>query len=115
MRIRRFARVSNFILGVWLFVSAFLWPHTPAERTNVAIVGLFIALTALSVWTTGPALRLRFINTALGAWLLVSIIAFPTRSIATGINSAIVGTLVFLLALLPSVAFPEMEEEAMPW
>jgi hypothetical protein len=105
MSIRRFARVSNIILGLWLFVSAFAWPHTAAERTNVALVGLFIALTSLTAWTTGPGLRLRLINAILGAWLLVSIVAFPTSSKATTVNSAIVGVLVFVLSLLPSFAY----------
>jgi hypothetical protein len=95
------ARVLNAILGLWLFVSVFLWPDTSAQRANIALVGLFVALTALSAWTVGQRPRLRLINACLGAWLLFSIAAFPPRNIETKINSAIVGVLVFLLALVP--------------
>jgi hypothetical protein len=109
MSIGRFARAVNVTLGLWLFVSAFLWPHTPAERTNVALVGLFITLTALSAWTTGPRLRLRYLTAAFAAWLLVSIVAFPTRWFATALNSAIVGTLVFLFAVGPALRQPAQQ------
>lgn len=106
----RLARILNTALGLWLFVSIFVWPHTPAQSANVALVGLFVALTALSAWTTGPRLRLRLINAALGAWLLVSIVAFPTRSVATNINDAIVGVLVFLFALIPQPSYIAAQE-----
>lgn len=97
----RAARIANTVLGLWLFISIFVWPHTPAQAVNAAIVGLFVALTALSAWSTGPRLRLRLANTAFGMWLLVSVVAFPTWVIATQINSAIVGVLVFALSLVP--------------
>lgn len=101
MGIGRVARIANMALGLWLFVSMFAWPHTSAQMANAALVGLFVTLTALSAWTTGPGVRLRLFNAALGLWLLVSIGAFPTRSLATNINSAVVGVLVFALALIP--------------
>lgn len=101
MGIGRAARIVNMALGLWLFVSVFAWPHTAAQMVNAALVGLLVGLTALSAWSTGPALPLRLFNAALGLWQLVSIGAFPTRSAATNINSAVVGVLVFALALIP--------------
>ena len=91
------------MLGLWLYTSTFLWPHTPAQAVNAALVGVFIGLTALSAWSIGPHPRVRLINAALGIWLLTSIGAFPTQSLATKINSAIVGFLVVTIALIPSV------------
>jgi hypothetical protein len=96
-------RLMNFILGAWLYVSVFIWPHTPAQAVNVALTGIFIALTALAAWSVGPEPRLRFINAALGLWLLTSIGAFPTRSTATIVNSAIVAVLVIVISLIPEV------------
>lgn len=95
------ARIVNTVLGVGLFVTVFLWPHTTAQTVNATLVGLFVALTALSALSTGPRSRLRMANAALALWLLVSIVAFPTLSVATHITSAVVGLLVLVLALLP--------------
>jgi hypothetical protein len=97
----RIARVVNIVLGLWLFASAFVWPHTPAQMVNATLVGLFVALTGLAGGGELFRSRLHLINAALGAWLVVSIGAFPMRDRTTAINNAIVGVLVFLLALVP--------------
>jgi hypothetical protein len=101
MNTGRLARLFNVVLGLWLFISTFVWPHTMPQAANAALVGLFIALTALSAWSTRPPRKLRFANVALALWLLVSIAAFPTRVTATKINSGVVGVLVLALALVP--------------
>jgi hypothetical protein len=94
-------RIANFTLGLWLFVSTFLSPHTRAQAANEALVGLFVAVTALAGWAERSRTRLHLINAALGAWLLISVVAFPPLSVATAINTALVGALVFALALFP--------------
>jgi hypothetical protein len=106
MTVSRAARIANMSLGLWLFLSAFAWPHTPVQMVNAALVGLFISLTAMAAWTTGPPLRLRLFNAALGLWLLVTATAFPSESRATVTNSLIVGVLVFFVALIPQQARP---------
>jgi hypothetical protein len=95
------ARSVNAALGIWLYVSTFVWPHTEAQAANVSLTGLLIALTALAVWSIGRPTAMRYVNAALGFWLLVSIGAFPTSSLATKVNSAVVGAIVFLMAMLP--------------
>ena len=39
------ARLVNALLGVWLYLAAFLWPHTPLERNNAWVSGI-VAVTA---------------------------------------------------------------------
>lgn len=95
------ARFVNAALGLWLFISVFAWHHTTEQAVNVALTGIFIALTALAQWTVGERWRVRLVNAALGFWLLVSIIAFPRSSVLTLVNSAIVGALVCAVAVLP--------------
>jgi len=41
------ARIVNIVLGVWLFISAFLWPHTYAQMTNTWILGVLCVVFAL--------------------------------------------------------------------
>ena len=104
MLVGRFGRIINTALGVWLYLSVFVWPHTEAQRANAVLTGTFIALTAIAVESLGPRSRLRMLDAALGFWLLVSIFAFPTTSLATQLNSAIVGVIVIAVSLLPAGA-----------
>ena len=44
------ARTLNIALGVWLFISAFLWPHTSAQFTNTWICGaLTVAFSLIAM------------------------------------------------------------------
>jgi hypothetical protein len=90
------ARYVNAGIGVWLFISAFLWPHTSAQYANtwiMAIVTFVIALVAIG--TPG----FRFLNTVAGAWLIISAFVLPTISAATRWNNFIVGVVVLILSL----------------
>lgn len=91
-------RIINIVLGVWLFISAFIWPHTYAQMTNTWIVGLLIAIVAALAMR---APQLRYLNTALAVWLFVSVWALPTLMAATFWNNLIVALLVFFISLMP--------------
>lgn len=93
------ARIANVVLGVWLFISAFIWPHTQAQMTNTWIVGALIAIFALVAMRAPQA---RYVNTALAIWLFISVWVLPVESTATLWNNAIVAIAVFVLSLLPS-------------
>ncbi len=92
------ARTLNLILGLWLFVSAFVWPRAGATFANAWIVGLLAAIFAVMGMTNG---RIRFANTALSAWLLVSAAALPHRSAWGRWNDAAVAVLMLALSLVP--------------
>ena len=59
-------RVANIILGIWLFISAFAWPHTYAQMTNTWIVGLLCVVFAVIAMRVPEA---RYLNTVLSIWL----------------------------------------------
>ncbi len=92
------ARGINLVLGIWLFISAFAWEHTLAERTNTWILGILCVLFALIAMSTPAA---RWLNTALAIWLFISVWALPHHNLATMWNNAIVAILVFALSLVP--------------
>jgi hypothetical protein len=90
-------------LGAWLFISAFLWPHSTASAANTWIVGLLIAIASLI------ALRMpwmRWVETALAIWLFLSTLAMPGATRGTLWNNLIVAVLVFLVSLVPEGLFP---------
>jgi hypothetical protein len=95
------ARTINILLGIWLFISAFAWPHDLAQRTNSWICGVLcvaFALLALRV----P--RARWLNLILGGWVFVSAF-FLGQSHGTLWNNVLVGVAVVLVALTPPERF----------
>lgn len=93
------ARWLNAVIGVWLFLSAFFWPHTASQYTNTWIMGIItVAVALISVGAPG----FRFVNTAVGVWLIISAFALPSMTAATRWNNFIVGIVVGLLSLAGS-------------
>jgi hypothetical protein len=39
-------KALSILLGVWLFVSVFLWPHTHVQMTNTWITGALVVIFA---------------------------------------------------------------------
>lgn len=97
-RANRIARGINLVLGSWLFVSAFLWPHGPVQRANTLTVGLLLVVFAL-VAMRAPAAR--WVNTFLCVWLFVSVWMLPHRNPGTMWNDAVVAFLALEVALFP--------------
>src|SRR5947209_2788584 len=95
------ARYLNIAIGVWLFISAFVWRHSHAQFTNTWILGVVVAVIAL-IAVSVPAFR--YVNTIAGAWLVVSGFALPRVNAGTTWNNVIVGIVVFLVSLMPTVA-----------
>jgi hypothetical protein len=98
------ARGSNFALGIWLVMSAFLWHHSRSQLTITWITGIVTAVVALVAMASPHA---RLINAVIGLWLIVSALSFSLINRATVWNNVIVGILVSLIALVgagPSLA-----------
>jgi SPW repeat len=97
-------RILNVILGAWLFISAFLWPHSQAQMTNTWILGILAVVFALvSMYVAAQA---RYLNTLLAIWLFISAFALPRVSVGTVWNNAIVAILMFIVSLLPARGAP---------
>ena len=92
------ARGINVALGIWLFISAFLWLHTDAQFTNTWLIGLTIAVVA-AVGFAVP--QVRWVNTALAAWLIISVWALPTFAAATFWNNLLVGIASLIVSVMP--------------
>ena len=93
------ARLTSAALGVWLFISAFAWHHTMAQRTNTWISGVLAFVFALGAVNVP---RLRFLNTILSVWLFISAFALPRISSATLWNNALVAIALFVTSLTTS-------------
>ena len=92
-------RVANLLLGVWLQVSSFAWPHTDESRLSAWLPGLLISIVALLSMGAPP---MRWLNAML-AWLVIfwtySSAATEPLTYASGIAT---GLLVLIFATIPS-------------
>jgi len=88
--------VANIVLGVWLIVSAFAWPHTFAAQSNTWIVGL--ATAAFALWAVFDR-DLRWVTTSLGVWLFLSAFLLPGGAEMTLWNNVMVALLVIAFSL----------------
>lgn len=94
-------RWANVLVGTWLFVSAFIWPHTTLQLVNALLVGAGCAIAA-GIATRTP--HVRYVNVALGLWLYASGWFMPVVRAATLNNHAVVSAIMILIALVPSRA-----------
>jgi hypothetical protein len=99
------ARALNVALGVWLFISAFAWPHTMAQHTNTWICGVLAVVFALAA-TRYP--QARVLNTILSVWLFISVWLLPRGNVGTAWNNALVAIVMFCLSLIPSQAMTRL-------
>jgi hypothetical protein len=104
----------NVVLGVWLFISAFAWPHSHAQHANTWILGVLCVIFALAAMAAPMA---RYLNTALAIWLFISAWALPTASVGTIWNNVLVAIAIFIVSLVPTTpdsTAPTMFGRSMP-
>jgi hypothetical protein len=92
-------RWINVLVGLWLIVSAFAWPHTTLQLVHALLVGASCAAIACLA-TKSP--QARYLNVALGLWLYASGWFLPVATAATLNNHAIMSAVMVLIALVPS-------------
>jgi hypothetical protein len=95
-----FVRIVNALLGLYLFVSAFLWGHRSAQLFNLMIVGVLVmAFGLMSILGTHNA---RKVNFGLGVWLFLSAIVLPHATIGGLANQIVCAVLLAVTSLFPS-------------
>jgi hypothetical protein len=82
------ARIFNILMGLWLFASAFVWPHSRAQLATTAICGV---LTTLCAVLTSYDSRSRYLTAAVGALVVVLAFALHPLGSATFWHNGIIG------------------------
>lgn len=102
-------RFSNAMLGVWLFISAFLWPHTVAQFHNAWMTGIIVTSFALA--GIAGIRWARFANYGVALWLFLSTLFLPRASSLTGLNHVLVAVLLVITSLFPAHVRPNRPAE----
>jgi hypothetical protein len=87
----------TILLGLLLSMSPFAWHHSHFQATNAATTGAAIVLVTT---IAGRLPRARFLNLAVGAWLVISSVAYAGASALTGWLHLLVGTAIVWICLL---------------
>ena len=95
------ARAVNAALGLWLFLSAFLWTHRFEQFHNAWSTGLVVC--TMAVWGAQGVTWARWINSLAGAWLLISSLMWSSSG-ATFLNHMLVGMTVVMFGVAPSLS-----------
>lgn len=91
-------RVVDTALAIWMVASAFLWPHSWAQRSIAIMFGLLAFIFALAALYRRP---FRWVCAAIGA-LLISFGLYVTRiRAATAWNEILVGIGMIVASLVP--------------
>ncbi|MGA9525323.1 MAG: SPW repeat protein [Myxococcaceae bacterium] len=87
----------NILLATWLFVAAFAFNATTAQFWSVLLVSiLVVTIEVLSMWRND----LRFVDTALGLWLIFSVWLLPPRNDFVYWNNIICGLLIAVMSMV---------------
>jgi hypothetical protein len=91
-------RVTMFIAGGWLFMSAFAWPQSDAAAVNTAVGGLLCVGYALLALFIGPA---RYLNTVHACALCLTSLALDGGEVSAACaNNVMIAAVVFGASLL---------------
>jgi hypothetical protein len=98
MKPSRAPRIANAVLGLWLFVSVLIWPHTSSQTINMCAIGALAFIVALlgTKYST-----IRYVNSILAVWLLISAWAGQVATEVTSWNATFVAFAMFALSLVP--------------
>lgn len=90
-------RIFNALIGIWLFVSAFMWPHAQAEGTLTVICAVLTFVLAIASFYT---IASRYANIVVAAALFIGSLALPSITRATVWNNVIVAVAILFASLI---------------
>jgi len=90
-------RIFNVLVGTWLFLSAFAWPHSSIQGVTALVCG---ALTVLCALATIYAPRVRYLTALVALVLFVASVASASRLDRTVWHNGILAIAVFVAALV---------------
>lgn len=90
-------RIFISMIGAWLLVSGFSWPHSRVEVSNLIVVGV---LAPLFSWLSATRDWARYVSAVAGVWLILTTLRFGTAAHITIIHNLIMGASIFVASLV---------------
>jgi hypothetical protein len=103
------ARIFTILIGTWLFLSAFAWPHQSAQGFTALVCG---ALTVFFALLTIYLPNVRYMTAATAVVLFVASLASAARLDRSFWHNAVIAVAIFFAAVLdPGTAGARRERE----
>jgi hypothetical protein len=90
-------RIFNALIGIWLFASAFMWPHAHAQFVVTVVAAILTFTLAILAMYTGAA---HYLNALVGVLLFLSALMLPTLTRTTTWHNAVIAIAIFVAALI---------------
>ncbi len=92
-------RIFNALIAIWLFATAFMWPHAHlAQVVTIVAAVLTFVLSIMSMYIRGA----RHLNAVVAVFLFLSALTLPALTRATTWNNAICAIAILIAALADS-------------
>lgn len=92
------AQMLNIVLGAWLIISAFAWPHSRVQMNNTWLFGALVVFFS-ALGSVAP--RAHHLSALAAIWVFVSARELPSISAATVWNNILVAIAIFIVSLIP--------------
>jgi hypothetical protein len=93
------ALVLRLVISTWLFISAFLLPHSAMTAWNGLIVACLVAAVSFLAFAMPGRPGVRWWNAVLATWLMATAILMPHVSLLTMLHDIGVGMVIAALSL----------------
>ncbi len=95
------ALLLNQLLAVWLFISAFVLPHTTATAWSSMLSAAAVSAVAFLAFVSPGRPGVRWLMVVVAAWLLMGAMVMPHASMGTAFHDVAVAVALAALALFP--------------
>jgi hypothetical protein len=101
---RKVASGLNFLVGLYLLVSAWSGALTGGTRANGIILGIVVAILAATRFADSTGPWASWVNALIGIWLIISPWVYGTAGQTWMWNTIVVGIIVLVLGLWGAMA-----------
>ena len=102
--------IVNLAIATWLFVSAFVLPHSVTTAWNSMLVAIVAVAAALFAFVSVGRPGTRYLLSVIAVWLFASTMFLPHESLGTVLHDALVAVVLAFVSLLPSRRWSQSQE-----
>jgi hypothetical protein len=97
------ARIWTAVIGAWLVISAFLWPHSAFQRHNAVVCGFITVGLAIA----GACRReLAFLGSLMAMWLFLTAVLAEMEHTATVWNNLLASVALWGICMVEGCRVP---------
>lgn len=101
----------NFIVGIYLLISAWIGAMNGGSRANGIIFGIIVAILAALRFSESTGAWASWINALIGIWLIISPWVYGTAGTSWMWNSIVVGIIMLVLGVWAAISTNDTHDQ----